>query len=414
MNVVAIAGSTIPSDTANSIQVMKACSALVQLGHTVTLVVPGDRELGIGNWESGIGNQELGIVQRPTSNVNLKVHYGLQTDFPIEWLASTSRRMFTRQAVQRARALKLDVLYTWFPQSAVFGLLYKIPTIFEIHIQPTGLFGPAWHQAFARLRGRKRLVSITRALVDVLERDFHIRMNPADIVIAPNGVDLERFASLPSTPELARRQLNLPSAPTVMCTGHLYAGRGADLFLALAKSIPQAHFVWVGGRPDDIAAWKGRAEAQNISNLTFTGFIPNQNLPLYQSAADILLMPYSRSILGSSGTADSASVASPMKMFEYMAAGRAIVTADLPVIREVLNEKNAVFCEPSAIIGGRDASSRDHNSHSELVIRNWRLEIERLLVDEERRRELGKQAQRDVEGYTWLARAERILDGFVV
>src|SRR4030095_4341321 len=132
-----------------------------------------------------------------------------------------------------------------------------------------------------------------------------------------------------------------------MCTGHLYAGRGADLFLALAKSIPQAHFVWVGGRPEDVVTWKQRTE--NISNLTFTGFIPNQDLPLYQSAADILLMPYSRSILGSSGTADSASVASPMKMFEYMAAGRAILSAELPVIREVLNEKSAVFCEPEDV-----------------------------------------------------------------
>src|SRR6185436_18073673 len=211
----------------------------------------------------------------------------------------------------------------------------------------------------------------TQALVEVLAHDCNIRMKQDDVVIAPNGVDLELFAVLPSTPKLARQKLNLREAPTVMCTGHLYAGRGADLFLALAKSIPQAHFVWVGGRPEDIATWKGRAENQNISNITFTGFIPNQNLPLYQSTADILLMPYSRSIMGSSGTADSASVASPMKMFEYMAAGRAIITADLPVIREVLNEKNSVFCEPDKVD-------------------DWKLEIEKLLGDDSRRLELGK------------------------
>jgi glycosyltransferase involved in cell wall biosynthesis len=177
-----------------------------------------------------------------------------------------------------------------------------------------------------------------------------------------------------------------------MCTGHLYAGRGADLFLALAKEIPQAHFVWVGGRLEDVETWKGRARTENISNVTFTGFIPNQDLPLYQSAADILLMPYSRSIMGSSGTADSASVASPMKMFEYMAAGRAIVTADLTVIREVLNEKNAVFCEPDDL-------------------EDWKFGIGKLLNDEPRRVALGKQARQDVEGYTWSARAERIMRG---
>jgi hypothetical protein len=182
MNIVAIAGSAIPSDTANSIQVMKACNALVQLGHKLTLIVPD--------------NPQSSTINRKSETLNLKSHYGLQTDFPIEWLTSTSRRMFTWQSVGRARALKPDLLYTWFPQSAVFGLLHKIPTVFETHIQPTGLFGPMWHQAFAKLSGRKRLASITQALVDVLERDFHIHLDSDDIVIAPNGVDLERFASL--------------------------------------------------------------------------------------------------------------------------------------------------------------------------------------------------------------------------
>jgi glycosyltransferase involved in cell wall biosynthesis len=341
MNIVAIAGATLPSDTANSLQVMKACQALVQLGHQLTLLVPGPKK----------------------TSADLRTHYGLQTEFPIEWLSSSSRRMFTWEAVRRARALKADLLYSWFPQSAVFGLLGKLPVIFEIHIQPTGLFGPLWHRAFATLRGRKRLASITRALVNTLERDFHMHFSAEEVVIAPNGVDLERFVALPD-PVTARRQIGLRESPTVMCTGHLYAGRGADLFLALAKSLPQARFVWVGGRPDDIKIWKQKTASDNI---TFTGFIPNRDLPLYQAAADILLMPYSRSIMGSSGTADSANVASPMKMFEYMAAGRAIVSADLPVIREVLNEKKAAFCEPDDISA-------------------WKSTVETLLNDENKRR----------------------------
>ena len=76
----------------------------------------------------------------------------------------------------------------------------------------------------------------------------------------------------------------------------------------------------------------------------------------------------------------------------HMAAGRAIVTSDLPVIREVLNEKSAVFCEPDDI-------------------RKWKVGIEGLLADESRRVRLGKQALQEVGGYTWLARAEKILGG---
>jgi glycosyltransferase involved in cell wall biosynthesis len=367
MKIAAIAGSTIPSDTANSLQVMKACQALAQIGHDVTLLVPGAKN----------------------TSVDLRKHYGLEVDFPIEWLSSSSRRMFTWDAARRGRAWGADVIYSWFPQSAVFGLLRGLPVVFEIHIQPTGRFGPVWHRAFADLGGKKRLISITRALVELLERDFNMRFPAEEIVIAPNGVDLERFASLPD-PVNARRQTGLREAPTVMCTGHLYAGRGAELFLDLAGSLPQAQFVWVGGRPEDIASWKKRVKSGNVS---FTGFIPNRDLPLYQAAADVLLMPYGRSIMGSSGTADSAAVASPMKMFEYMAAGRAIVSADLPVIREVLNESNAVFCKPDDV-------------------GDWRLEIKSLLDDEARRTKLGNRARQGVQGYTWVARAQRIMNGF--
>ena len=104
MKIVASAGSTIPSDTANSLQVMKACQALVQIGHDLTLLVPGSR----------------------SSSLDLKQHYGLQTEFPIEWLSSSSRRKFTWDSVRRARALQADVVYSWFPQSATFALLSKI------------------------------------------------------------------------------------------------------------------------------------------------------------------------------------------------------------------------------------------------------------------------------------------------
>jgi glycosyltransferase involved in cell wall biosynthesis len=369
MKILAIAGSHVPSDTANSMQVMKACSALVQLGHTLTLIVP-----------------EFDL--RP-STFNIQQHYGITATFPIEWLSGSSRRLFTFNSVRSALAYQPDLLYVWMPQSAVFGLLARKPVIFEAHLQPTGRFGPLWHRAFARLPGRKRLVTITEALRQVLKFDYHMNMHSLDVVVAPNGVELERFASLPD-PETARRLIGLREAPTVLCAGHLYAGRGADLFLDLAKWTPSASFVWIGGRPADVQEWSKKAAG--MSNVTFTGFIPNRDLPNYLAAADVLLMPYARSILGSSGDASSAAVASPMKMFEYMAAGRAILTSDLPVIREVLDEHTAVFCTPEDILA-------------------WRAALNDLLADSRLRAALAKQARREVEQYTWLARAQKIMDG---
>jgi glycosyltransferase involved in cell wall biosynthesis len=365
MRIVCISAAQIPSDTANSIQVMKVCQSFVQLGHDVTLLVPGNQPSVI-------------------SHSHLQSHYGLQATFPIQWLAVRNRRLFPWKAVWRARRLDPDLLYAWPLQSAVLGLLFGKPSMLELHDFPAGRFGPLWLRLFLIFPGRKRCLPITEAL-----RGF-LRLPEKQTVNAPDGVDIDRYRDLPDA-DSARRQLNLPEAPTVLCTGHLYAGRGADLFLRLAAKFPQARFVWVGGRPVDVEAWKGRAS--NLTNVTFTGFVPNEQIPLYQSAADVLLMPYGRAVTTSSG-GNTAEICSPMKMFEYMAAGRAILTSDLPVLREVLDETKAVF------------SPLEQTEA-------WESALGVLLADPQRRQALGQSARTAVEQYSWVKRAQRVLEGFL-
>ena len=365
MKIICISAAQIPSDTANSIQVMKVCQAFEQLGHAVTLLVPGKEPPAI-------------------SQQQLQSHYGLQVPFRIEWLPARNRRIFPWKAAWRASRLSADLLYSWPFQSAVLGLLAGKPSMLELHDFPTGRFGPFWLRLFLICPGRKRLLPIT----DRLQNALHL---PKELtVVTPDGVDIERYRDLPDSQSI-RRQLNLPEAPTVVCTGHLYAGRGADLFLKLAAKFPQARFVWVGGRPVDVETWKGRAA--DLTNVIFTGFLPNARIPLYQSAADVLLMPYGRTVSASSG-GNIAEVFSPMKMFEYMAAGRAILTSDLPVLHEVLDETKAVFCPMEQVEA-------------------WESALGGLLADPQRRQLLGQNARNAVEQYAWVKRAQRALEGFL-
>jgi glycosyltransferase involved in cell wall biosynthesis len=368
MKIVFVSSCKLPSDTANSIQVMKVCQAFSQLGHAVTLFVPGPQPAG----------------------VDLLGHYGLQASFAVEWLPVRGRRAFPWQAVRRARSLRADLVYAWPIQSAVLAPLLGIPSMLEMHDYPAGRFGPLWFRLFLSLPGKKRLLPITRALQVGLDRKFG-PMPGGQAVISPDGVDLERYAGLPA-PAAAREQLGLPQALSVLCTGHLYAGRGADLFLALASRFPQVSFVWVGGRPEDVDHWRAETAQMKLDNALFTGFQTHDRIPLYQAAADVLLMPYGRSISGSSG-GDIAGVYSPMKMFEYLASGRPILTSDLPVLREVLDESTAAFAVPD------DPES-------------WRAALSGLLADEARRATIGRNARQTAQKYTWNERARRSLDGF--
>jgi glycosyltransferase involved in cell wall biosynthesis len=374
VKIAVITNSRIPSLTANSIQAMKVCQALVQLGHEIRLLAP--RETEPVSWES------------------LLTHYGLRSTFPITWLPSIpalKRYDFTLYSILEARKFKADMLYTWLLNPAVLALWLGWPVVLEIHAQVSGRLGPWLMRRFWRSPARKRMLVTTRPLREAVETVAGLKLPEEAVQVAPNGVDLSQYESLPAAAE-ARLQLRLPEKPTAGFTGHIYPGRGADLLFELATRMPEVHFLWVGGKPDEVDYWRERLAKVNAKNVTMAGFVENSRLPLYQAAADVLLMPYGRSIAASSGQ-DIAEVINPMKMFDYMAAGRAILSADLPVIHEVLNNRNAVFCEPG------DAAA-------------WEHALRGLLADEPRRQALGKEVQKDVAGYTWIARAERALEGF--
>lgn len=379
MKIVCISASQVPSNTANSIQAMKAVHALAQLGHDVTLIVPATT-----------ADQEPLPVSKDWEP--LSRYYGLSTHFQVEWLVSASRRLFFLAAVRRARRLKPDLLYVWPLQSAVLGLVHGLPTILEMHDLPSGRIGPFYYSYFRDLAGRKRVTVITQALKDALDERYGNVFPTREMVLAPNGVELERFADLPN-PSTARRHLGLAEAPTVACSGHLYGGRGVDLFIELAARLRDVRFLWAGGRAEDVDKWKAEVVARKLDNVLFTGFVINEQLPLYQAAADVLLMPYSREIEISSGKGHSAQISSPMKMFEYLATGRAIIASDLPVFREVLNEENAIFCTPEKVI-------------------DWEGALRGLLDNPARAGQLGKQARQDAAKYSWTQRAKNILEGF--
>jgi glycosyltransferase involved in cell wall biosynthesis len=408
MKIAVIAPTEIPARRANSMQVMKMAQALVVLGHQVRLVAPG-KTLKADQDTSDPDNHGLKTkgdsrsVQEATWT-RLSQHYGIEHRFPVEWLPAASklrRYDYGLRAVQWARDWKAELIYTRLPQSAAIASTIGLATILETHDLPQGRFGAWVFLRFVKGRGGRRLVLITRALATDISRQLKINCSLPFTVIAPDGVDLERYAHL-SEPVSARLTLNQENSAfrinnipvdrfTVGYTGHLYKGRGLEILLELAARMPEFTFLIVGGEPQDVSYLQGIVNSRNLENILLTGFIPNSELAHYQAACDVLVMPYQLRVSASSG-GDISRYLSPMKLFEYLACERAIVSSNLPVLQEVLNTRNAI------LLSGEEIDS-------------WTEAIRKLHSNPELRMKLAKQARQDASLYTWESRATHILEG---
>ena len=151
---------------------------------------------------------------------------------------------------------------------------------------------------------------------------------------------------------------------------------------------PEARFLFVGDGAQ-------RSEAEGIlknagyeTAAIFTGLVPQEEGPEHLAAMDLLVSPHVPNPDG------SPFFGSPTKLFEYMAAQRPVVASDIPAFEGLLaHEHNALLCEPD----------RPEALASTL---------ETLLGTADRGAGLAEQAWRDVQAFTWEARAGRVLERF--
>lgn len=347
-------------------------------------------------WARAVGDFEmitnLGWSDRRRLNpAAVQAYYGLSTPFPIIALPLRSweerstpwiREMYYRLAAWRCRLRRVDLIFTRSYRGAAHFLRQGIPTLVESHAPPeetadkTALYQSLDHPLLLGL------VTISEPLA---ERYRAFGLPAAKILVLPDGVDLEQF-SRPESPQAAREALGLPVAtPLAVYTGHLYPGRGITSILSAAARLPQVHFLLVGGYPADLARRQEQIRAMQLTNITLTGFVANRLLPRYLWAADLLLMPYTP-------RCPTAEWMSPLKMFEYMAAGRPIIATDLPALKTVLRHGvNALLVPPDA-----DAAMA--------------MAVEALLADPATALRLSEQAASDVIPYSWDRRIARMID----
>ncbi len=136
-------------------------------------------------------------------------------------------------------------------------------------------------------------IGVCQALVDVLA-GWHI--DPAKLHVMRNGVDLQRFRPLPVEP--SRKALALEGGPVLLSVGQLIERKGHHLVIdALAELSPQhprAQLIVVGAGEEQANLEARAAERGVADRVRFTGAVPNEQLAIYYSAADALVLASSR------------------------------------------------------------------------------------------------------------------------
>ena len=371
-----VARSRVPSDLANSLQVMKMCAAFAAQVQAVDLIIPFRWD----DWR----------VTR-TDGASLWARYAVTRRFHIarmlypHWKDRFEVRGFSLAATVRAAVRRYDLVYSRDVWTAYWLARMGRAVAFEAHNLAEEQRYPVWH-ALLHLRPLLGVFCISGALAEA----YADAGAPREVLhVVPDGVDLERFDS-PLAKDEARRRLGLPLDPPILChSGHLYPGRGGEEAIEALAELPQAVLVMVGGRAEDIGRLQALAAKQGVAErVVFTGQVPNSSVPLYLWAADVLVMPYT-------SQTPTVRYMSPLKMFEYMAAGRPIVATDFSVVREVLRDgETALLVKPDSAEALREG-------------------ILELLRDSARSKSLASRCLEQVKEYSWTRRAQRILSALL-
>mgnify|MGYP001568114426 FL=1 len=351
---------------------MKMCEAFADIGHKVELIVP---------WRFNF------IKIEPFE------YYGVKKNFKITKLPSLDLVWLGRIGfwAQSFTFAEVSGWYALFKKADIFYSRDELP-LFNLGFFKRNLF---WEAHDGRLNFIiKNIIKRCAGIITITEglKDFYARNGTAreKIFVAPDGVDLEKF-TINLNKEECRERFSLPqNKKIIMYTGHLYDWKGSDILLEAARefesknSESESLFVFVGGTKKDIEIFKSKAESVKLSNIKILGHKPHYDIPYYLKAADVLVLP-------NRGDNDiSRRYTSPMKLFEYMASGNPIVASDLPSIREILNETNAVLVKP-------DDSKELANG------------VIKVLRDDDLSGKISKQALENIKEYTWQKRADKII-----
>ena len=355
-------------------------SALAHLGHEIILVGPAAVEKEKFGSDAGFIDLLKKCLPRFIYEL-LEFSYSVPAFFRL-WRAANRYRpdgIYERYSL-------------FFPAGVWMRRLLRIPFLLEVNaplLQERGRYGglrltrlARWSEEYV-WRGADFALPVTHVLANYLRR---ANVPESRIVVIPNGVDRAKFQSQPER-AAAKQALGLGEKLVLGFTGFVRdwhrLERAID-WIADHPGQPEPHLLITGDGPARQSLEK-RAHDRGITHaITFTGVVGREEVMRYVAAYDVALQPAVMEY------------ASPLKLFEYLALGCAIIAPATPNICEVLvNEENSLLFDPF-----------EESSFNQA--------LGRVCSDDALRERISRGARRTIEErqFTWEHNARRVLQLF--
>ena len=359
----------VQSHDGQSVHIEELVAAFRKTGHEVIVIGPGLYQ----NASFGSESAALGMARRllPRALVELaEIFYNVPSFVRL-------RRGYY--------GFKPNIVYERYNLYHLAGALlkrrYGVPLYLEVNAplaEERARFGGLALRRIARglermvWRTADRVFVVTEVLGDLVASAGVARER---ITVIPNGVDRDAFPVRPYKAPLAE-------TVTIGFVGFVRDWHGLDSVIAgLAEHTGTRARLVIAGEGPARSALESQAEILGVTDrVQFVGLAEREAIPELLQTFDIAVQPR------------AVSYASPLKLFEYLACGRAIVAPDQANIREILND-------------GETALLFDPENPGAM----WQA-IRRLLVDPQLREKLGHAARAVLEArdYTWQGNASRI------
>lgn len=266
------------------------------------------------------------------------------------------------------------ILWTYSPYSV--HLLGKLGEQFVLYDCTDERTANPWvskkvvsHLETALMRRANLVVVTSRGL---LERKQALT---SDIILIPNGVDFKRFAEAQNLPVSLPADVASVPRPRVGFVGAIFHWVDLELLAFVAKARPNWAIVLVGpvGRGVDVQ------HLRELTNMHLLGPKPWTDIPEYLRAFDVCIVPFRVS-------AAITATANPIKVYEYLAAGKPIISVDLPEVRSLKSVVRLAQGYDDFVVETQEALADDNAELRQERIAtarayDWRALMERLCAE---------------------------------